>query len=115
MAERKRNKEIHFYVTEEERKLIRRKMIESKTKNMGAYLRKMAIDGYIVNTDTTPLKKQYEEMHKIGVNINQIAKKVNTTGDLYPEEMQELKEMVKEIYRFCFVFPRKKKSLSVER
>ena len=69
MAERKRNKEIHFYVTEEERKLIRRKMIESKTKNMGAYLRKMAIDGYIVNTDTTPLKKQYEEMHKIGVNI----------------------------------------------
>ena len=56
MAERKRNKEIHFYVTEEERKLIRRKMIESKTKNMGAYLRKMAIDGYIVNTDTTPLK-----------------------------------------------------------
>ena len=52
MAERKRSKEIHFYVTEEERKLIRRKMIESKTKNMGAYLRKMAIDGYIVNTDT---------------------------------------------------------------
>ena len=94
MAEKKRNKEIHFYVTEEERKLIRRKMIESKQKT----LRKMAIDGYIVNTDTTPLKKQYEEMHKIGVNINQIAKKVNSTGDLYPEEMQELKEMVKELW-----------------
>lgn len=46
-----------------------------KNQNMGAYLRKMAIDGYIVNTDTTPLKKQYEEMHKIGVNINQIAKR----------------------------------------
>ena len=107
MAERKRNKEIHFYVTEEERKLIRRKMIESKTKNMGAYLRKMAIDGYIVNTDTTPLKKQYEEMHKIGVNINQIAKKVNTTGDLYPEEMQELKEMVKELWRILKSSPLK--------
>ena len=94
MAERKRNKEIHFYVTEEERKLIRRKMIESKTKNMGAYLRKMAIDGYIVNTDTTPLKKQYEEM-------------VNTTGDLYPEEMQELKEMVKELWRILKSSPLK--------
>ena len=91
--------DYYDYFTEEELKLIRRKMIESKTKNMGAYLRKMAIDGYIVNTDTTPLKKQYEEMHKIGVNINQIAKKVNTTGDLYPEEMQELKEMVKELWR----------------
>ena len=95
MAKRKRNIQILFCVSPEEKKLIRRKMIESKTKNMGAYLRKMAIDGYIVNTDTTPLKKQYEEMHKIGMNINQIAKKVNSTGDLYPEEMQELKEMVK--------------------
>ena len=101
MAKRKRNIQILFCVSPEEKKLIRRKMIESKTKNMGAYLRKMAIDGYIVNTDTTPLKKQYEEMHKIGVNINQIAKKVNSTGDLYPEEKQELKEMVKELWRIA--------------
>lgn len=76
MAKRKRNIQILFCVSPEEKKLIRRKMIESKTKNMGAYLRKMAIDGYIVDTDTTPLKKQYEKMHKIGVNINQIAKKI---------------------------------------
>ena len=96
MAERKRNKEIHFYVTEEERKLIRRKMIESKTKNMGAYLRKMAIDGYIVNTDTTPLKKQYEEMHKIGVNINQIAKKYNEHN--YVEPSEELLCKLDEVY-----------------
>ena len=98
MANRKRNREMHFFVTDEERNLIRQKMYLSKTKNMGAYLRKMAIDGYIVNTDTTPLKKQFEEMHKIGVNINQIAKNVNTTGDLYPEEMKELKEMVNKIW-----------------
>ena len=82
MAKRKRNIQILFCVSPEEKKLIRRKMIEAKTKNMVAYLRKMAIDAYIVNTDTTPLKKQYKEMHKIGVNINQIAKKVNSTGDL---------------------------------
>ena len=73
-------------------------MIESKTKNMGAYLRKMAIDGYIVNTDTTPLKKQYEEMHKIGVNINQLAKVANTVGTATPQDIEELKEMVKKIW-----------------
>ena len=67
----------------------------------------MAIDGYIVNTDIAPLKKQYEEMHKIGVNINQIEKKVNTTGDLYPEEMKELKEMVTEIWRILRSSPLK--------
>ena len=107
MANRKSNIQILFCVSPEEKKLIRRKMIESKIKNMGAYLRKMAIDGYIVNTDTTPMKKQYEEMHKIGVNINQIAKKVNSTGDLYPEEMQELKEMVKELWRILRSSPLK--------
>ena len=107
MAKRKRNIQILFCVPPEEKTLIRRKMIESKTKNMGAYLRKMAIDGYIVNTDTTPLKKQYEEMHKIGVNINQIAKKVNSTGDLYPKKMQELKEMVKELWHILRSSPLK--------
>ena len=107
MTKRKRNIQILFCVSPEEKKLIRRKMIEAKTKNMGAYLRKMVIDGYIVNTDTTPLKKQYEEMHKIGVNINQIAKKVNSTGELYPEEMQELKEMVKELWRILRSSPLK--------
>ena len=47
MAKRKRNIQILFCVSPEEKKLIRRKMIEAKTKNMGAYLRKMAIDCYI--------------------------------------------------------------------
>ena len=98
MAKRKRNIQILFCVSPEEKKLIRRKMIESKTKNMGAYLRKMAIDGYIVNTDTTPLKKQYEEMHKIGVNINQLAKTANTVGAATPQDIDELKGMVKEIW-----------------
>ena len=48
MAKRKRNIQILFCVSPEEKKLIRRKMIEAKTKNMGAYLRKMAIDGYMM-------------------------------------------------------------------
>lgn len=59
----------------------------------------MAIDGYIINTDTTLIKQVYAEMHKIGVNINQIAKKVNATGDLYSEDMEELKEMMNELWR----------------
>ena len=99
MAERKRNKEIHFYVTEEERKLIRRKMIESKTKNMGAYLRKMAIDGYIVNTDIATLKKQYEEMHKIGVNINTVCRRINSTGRFYQDDIDELKEKMDAVWQ----------------
>ena len=62
--------------------------------------------GYLVDVNAF-LKKQYGEMHKIGVNINQIAKKVNTTGDLYPEEMKELKEMVTEIWHILRSSPLK--------
>ena len=107
MANRKRDVQILLWVTPEEKKMIRKRMILSKTSNMSVYLRKMAIDGMIVNTDTTYLKAMYQEMHKIGVNINQIAKKVNTTGDLYPEEMQELKEMVKELWHILRSSPLK--------
>ena len=65
MANRTRDIPIQFFVTAEEKKMIRKKMILSRTANMGAYLRKMAIDGIIVNTDTTYLEKQFYEMHKI--------------------------------------------------
>ncbi len=98
MAERKREIQVKFWVTPEEKKMIRKKMILSKTANMGAYLRKMAIDGIIVNTDTTYLEKQFYEMHKIGVNVNQLARLANSTGAVTPEEMKELKGMIKEIW-----------------
>ncbi|MDO4647015.1 MAG: plasmid mobilization relaxosome protein MobC [Eubacteriales bacterium] len=98
MANRKRDIPIQFFVTSDEKKQIRKKMILSKTSNLGAYLRKMAIDGIIVNTDTSYLEKQYFEMHRIGVNVNQLAKLANTTGAVTPQEMNELKGMIKEIW-----------------
>lgn len=58
----------------------------------------MAIDGIIVNTDTPYLEKQFFEMHKIGINVNQLARLANATGSVTPEEMKELKEMIKEIW-----------------
>lgn len=98
MANRKRNVQILLWVTPEEKKMIRKRMILSKTSNMSVYLRKMAIDGMIVNTDTTYLKAMYQEMHKIGVNINQLAKVANTVGTATPQDIEALKEMVKKIW-----------------
>ena len=98
MANRKRDVQILLWVTPEEKKMIRKRMILSKTSNMSVYLRKMAIDGMIVNTDTTYLKAMYQEMHKIGVNINQLAKVANTVGTDTPQDIEELKEMVKKIW-----------------
>ena len=98
MANRKRDVQILLWVTPEEKNMIRKRMILSKTSKMSVYLRKMAIDGMIVNTDTTYLKAMHQEMHKIGVNINQLAKVANTVGTATPQDIEELKEMVKKIW-----------------
>ena len=84
MNGRKRKVQIKFYVTEEERALIEQKMKLVPTRNMAAYLRKIAIDGYIIQTDHSDIKAMTAEIQKIGVNINQIAKRVNATGSVYP-------------------------------
>ena len=85
MNGRKRKVQIKFYVTEEERALIEQKMKLVPTQNMAAYLRKIAIDGYIIQTDHSDIKAMTAEIQKIGVNINQIAKRVNATGSVYQE------------------------------
>ena len=91
MANRTRKVQLKFWVTEEERAIIERKMEMLKTKNMGAYLRKMAIDGYIIQVDHADIRAMTAEIQKIGVNINQIAKRVNATSSVYQEDMEEIK------------------------
>ena len=53
MANRKRNIQMKFYVTEDEKRLIDEKMSQLPTRRYGAYLRKMAIDGYIIYASTS--------------------------------------------------------------
>ena len=60
MAERTRPIRIEFYVTEQERSLIQSKMAQLGTRNMGAYLRKMAIDGYIIRW-ITPSRRNWPQ------------------------------------------------------
>ena len=99
MANRKRNIQLKIWITEEERKLIEYKMSLVPTRQIGAYIRKMAIDGYVIHTDTTNIKVMNKELHAIGRNINQIAKRVNSTSDIYREDIAELRERLGEIWR----------------
>ena len=94
MNGRKRKVQIKFYVTEEERALIEQKMKLVPTRNMAAYLRKIAIDGYIIQTDHSDIKAMTAEIQKIGVNINQIAKRVNSTGIIYKEDINDMKKEI---------------------
>lgn len=66
MANRKRNIQVKFYVTAEEKERMERKMAQLQTKRIGAYLRKMAIDGYIIHVDTRDIKEMNKLMSAIG-------------------------------------------------
>lgn len=99
MNGRKRTVQIKFRVTEEERDLIEEKMKLIPTENMAAYLRKIAIDGYIIQVDHSDIKAMTAEIQKIGVNVNQIARRVNATGSVYAEDIAEIKGALEEIWR----------------
>ena len=99
MANRKRNIQVKFYVTAEEKELMEQKMAQLQTKRIGAYLRKMAIDGYIIQVDTTDIKEMTKALGSIGRNINQIAKRINAGGSAYQSDMDEIRERLDEIWQ----------------
>ena len=98
MKNRTRPARIEFRVTEQERQLIQKKMEQLGTKNMGAYLRKMAIDGYIIKVDYTEQKKRAAAISRVAGNINQICRRINQTGHFYEDDIVELKAKQCEIW-----------------
>lgn len=91
MANRKRPIEVKFRCTKEERDEISRRMALLGTTNMAAYIRKMCLNGYIVNLDLPELRDMVSLLRHINANFNQIAKRVNTTGRLYDVDLQEMR------------------------
>ena len=99
MTNRKRNIQMKFWVTEEEKRLIDEKMKQLPTQRYGAYLRKMAIDGYIIHTDMSSLKEMNKALFSIGRNINQIAKRLNAGSTAYKADMDEIRERMEQIWQ----------------
>ena len=91
--------QIIIRVTEEERALIEEKMQQIPTLNLSAYARKMLIDGYIITLDLQEVKGHTAQLQKIGVNVNQIAKRINETGRIYADDMDEMKRVMEEVWR----------------
>ena len=98
MADRTRPIRIEVCVTEQEKELIESKMAQLGTRNMGAYLRKMAIDGYIIKVDYTEQKKLAAAVSRAAANINHICRRINQTGHFYEDDIVELKAKQREIW-----------------
>ena len=98
MENRKRNVHIIVRVTEDERALIEEKMKQIPTMNLSAYSRKMLIDGYIIKVDYTEQKKLAAAVSRVASNINQICRRINSTGHFYDADVAELKERMADVW-----------------
>jgi|GEM_PF-54820 len=99
MANRTRPIRIEFCVSDYEHRLIKNKMAQLSTRNMGAYLRKMAIDGYIIKVDHTEQKKLAVAVSRAAANINHICRCINQTGHFSAEDVADLKARQAEIWQ----------------
>ena len=102
MANRTRNIVLRVPVTAEERAMIERKMQQMGTSCFSVYARKMLIDGYVIRLDYSDVKAMTAELQKIGTNINQIAKRVNATGTLYVQDMEDINDIINGFFQGAF-------------
>lgn len=98
MAKRKRDVPVLFYVNQKEMALIQQKMQAFGTSNMSAYLRKMAIDGYVLKLDLPELKELVSLLRRWSNNLNQLTRRVHQTGRVYDADLQELNAQQERIW-----------------
>lgn len=98
MGYRKRNVRIEFRVTEQERAEIARRMEQAGIINTNAYLRKMAIDGYVVRLDLSELNELVSLLRRCSNNINQLAKHANQTGGVSQAAVQMVRQQLDEVW-----------------
>ena len=92
MAKRTRNVPVLFWVSLQEMELIRQKMAQFGTDNLSAYLRKMAIDGYVLQLDLPELKELVSLLRRSSNNLNQLTRRVHETGRFYDADLEDLRQ-----------------------
>ena len=94
----RRDQDVHFLASKEEVQRIHEKMDELGIRSMGAYLRKMALDGYCINLDLQDVKALVSLLRRCSNNLNQYAKRANETGNIYELDIMDLQEQLEEIW-----------------
>ena len=92
MKKRRRPIHLHVMVSEEELALIRERMAEAGIRNMGAYVRKMALNGYVLHVDLSPVRELVSLQRRCSNNLNQVAVTANTYGGIYPDDIKRLQQ-----------------------
>ena len=99
MANRTRTNRNEFHLNDDEQYILDEKFRVSGMKSKSAFLRKLILYGYVYDVDYSYLRNYNTELGRISSNLNQIAKRINSTGNIYQEDMDEVKELMNEVWR----------------
>lgn len=91
--------EINIRLKSSEYKLIKARMEEAGVQNMSAYMRKMAIDGYVVKLDLSDIKEAVRLLRYSSNNLNQYAKKANENGSIYRSDIEDLRRRYDKLWQ----------------
>lgn len=97
-GKRLRDVSVCLWVSPEEMEAIQGRMAEAGIRNMSAYLRKMALNGYVLNVDLSPVRELVSLQRRCSNNLNQVAIQANTYGGIYPEEIKALQRDYAELW-----------------
>lgn len=89
---------MKFWASDEELQAIQERMEQQHVKNMGAYLRKMAIDGYCISLDMTKFRELVYLIRMCSNNLNQYARMANATGGIYEADIKDLQTRLDQIW-----------------
>ena len=98
MANRKRTNPVQFYLDDDEQYILDEKFRVSGMKSKSAFLRKLILYGYVYDVDYSYLRNYNTELGRISSSLNQIAKRINSTGNIYKEDMDEVKELMNKVW-----------------
>ena len=101
MKDNSRKTQLHFVVSEQELDLIRQRVEECGVTNLSAFLRKMALDGYIIHLDMTELQELTRLLRICSNNLNQYAKRANEVGSVYAADVEDLRLRLDEIWELA--------------
>lgn len=99
MAGRTRKKPIQFYLNDDEQYIMDEKFRLSGMKSKSTFLRKLLLYGFVYDVDYSSLREMNALLGNIGGNLNQIAKRINTTNTIYQKDMNDIKELMNQIWQ----------------
>lgn len=97
-AANKRSVRVEFVITEQEAALIKERMAELGITNLSAYLRRMAVDGYVIHLDMSDIQEMIRLLRICSNNLNQYTRRANETGSVYAADVEDLRSRLDSLW-----------------